>query len=548
MAHKSSSKKISVSLSHLPTAMLIIGYSVYWLELYCHRNNFGQTSFLATGIFVLLSVYCLFQKRVRIISSIHDTRSTLNKSELYVKIFISLGCLISVFLLSIALYAHLLAPHLVQEFDIFNYHYTLPRQHLILNSFQHIRWSSMDLVPLPLQFALSPYWFVTELPNKFPQFLFLLGVLFVSLSLAKKLSRHPLNIWIVLFAILGTHSVGIQMGTAMLDLVICYLFLASLDSFLKGKMILSAVEFSFYFWAKSFIPLQVILIILAISLIWILLRKINFSFLAWGFYREVTLKKTNKQDDVKKFLFAFCIFSFLIGGPFVAKSLHYSGTPLFPFAPRIFQINPAADGGGANVDPIVEASRAHIKTKDIHGYGRSFQDFLKHFWLMAVPDEGVNNKFDYPVGLPYLLFVGSFFYFCFCSFRRRQFPILPLFILTYWAVWWFGSQQTRFLYIPFILMYIVTSSELKMPSFVLKGVILLALLINSVSIIRAHKHDFGLPTQKILRGKDLKLISQNELYVNANRSDVVDLSYGDVAFAQFPVNVTKGNLPFIIKY
>ena len=548
MACENIIKKISIKLSHLPTAMLIIGYVMYWLELYCHPNNSGQTSFLATSVFVLFSTYCLFQERINICGSLRNIKNDLCASELYTKIFIVLGCLFSIFLLSVALYAHLLSPHLMQEFDILNYHYTLPRQHLILNSFQHIAWSSMDLVPLPLQFALSPYWFVTELPNKFPQFLFLLGILFVSSSLARKFSRHPLNIWIILFAILGTHSVGIQMGTGMLDLVICYLVLASLDSLLKGNITLATIEFSFYFWSKSFVPFQMILIALALLLLWIFLRKLNFNLTTWSFHPEGKLEKTNQRSNIKKFLLAFCLFSFLIGGPFIAKSLYYSGTPLFPFAPRTFQINSVNGGEKGGSDPIVEASNALVMTKDNYGYGRSFQDFLKHFWLMAVPDEGVNNKFDYPVGLPYLLFIGPFLYFCFSQFRKKQFPILPLFILIYWASWWFGSQQTRFLYIPFILMYIVTGSEFKKPSFVLKGVVLLALLANSMSVIRAHKNDFGLSAQDVLREEDQKLVSQNKLYISSNRNDVVDLSYGDVVFAQFPVNVTKGNSPFIIKY
>src|SRR5882672_6699659 len=76
--------------------------------------------------------------------------------------------------------AALLPPHLMQEVDALNYHYSLPRQHLIRGSFAHLRWSTADLWPLPLQFALSPYWFMTELPNKVPQFFFLAGLVGLS--------------------------------------------------------------------------------------------------------------------------------------------------------------------------------------------------------------------------------------------------------------------------------------------------------------------------------------------------------------------------------
>ena len=49
--------------------------------------------------------------------------------------------------------------HLMQEADCMNYHYGLPRQHLILGSFGHISWAADDLFLLPVDFSLSPFWF-----------------------------------------------------------------------------------------------------------------------------------------------------------------------------------------------------------------------------------------------------------------------------------------------------------------------------------------------------------------------------------------------------
>ena len=48
-----------------------------------------------------------------------------------------------------AFYASFYPPHLLPETDAINYHYTLPRQHLILNSFAHLPWSVADLFTLP---------------------------------------------------------------------------------------------------------------------------------------------------------------------------------------------------------------------------------------------------------------------------------------------------------------------------------------------------------------------------------------------------------------
>ena len=35
---------------------------------------------------------------------------------------------------------------------------------------------------------------------------------------------------------------------------------------------------------------------------------------------------------------------------------------------------------------------------------------FNHLWLIAVPEEELNNKYDYPVGLVYLIASGLFFF------------------------------------------------------------------------------------------------------------------------------------------
>ena len=546
MANKNLFGKVTLSLPHLPTGLLMIGYPVYWLELYFLRNNFGQTTPLAFTLFFLLCAWTLS-------GPAKDVRPGWLKGEwkgssFSSRIFLGAGAGIAFGILCCALYAALLPPHLIQESDALNYHYALPRQHLILNSFQHIRWSSADLFPLPLQFALAPYWFVTVLPNKFPQFLFLLGIMMIVYRLTRYFAAGKLTaVASALFAVLGSHSVGIQMGTAMLDLVICYLFLASLDSFLDGNPALAAIEFSFFLWSKSFIPFQMILIAAAMFLSFKVLRMFNFKTVNWEFGRSITSQEAREYcSRFRKFLLAVAVLSLFIGGPFAAKSLHCSGTPLYPFGTGLLKLD--EDQGPVPGQPLLEAARSHMAMKDKYGYGWSAGDFLKHFWLIAVPEEGVNNKFDYPVGLPYLLFVGPFLYFLCRSFSRKVFPVIPVFIVVYWFVWWTGTQQTRFLYIPIILMFITVVAGWKEPSFILKGVVLLALLFNSASVVRAHRGDWGRGPLQTLREQDRNLIALNGSYIRQEQQGYVDLAFGDAAFAQFPVNVTVEKLPFIIRY
>ena len=532
-------------IAHLPTLMLVVGYAVFWLELYVFKLPGGVTTPLAWSLWLILCFY-LFLKNKEVLSvPVKEMLVCWQEQKIGTKVYLAAGGIISIFVLLCALYAALLPPHLIQESDVLNYHYTLPRQHLILNSFQHIRWSSADLFLLPLQFALSPYWFATALPNKMPQFIFLIGIIAMVASLIKHFGANKFSTVVLgVLAVIGSHNVGIQMGTAMLDLVICYLFLAFVDSFLKGNMFLAAIEFSFFLWSKSFVPFQMALIMAAMFLLFRVLKIFNFRTLTGGFSQNIVPLETGK---LKRFLVGAVVFSIFIGGPFAGKSLYYSGTPLYPLGAGLAKISGNSDATTTR-QSLRKAAEAYAAYKDSYGYGRSFEDFVRHFWLIAVPDEGVNNKFDYPVGLPYLLFIGPFIYFLYRCLRQKVFPVIPVFVVAYWLLWWAGTQQTRFLYIPVILMYITVLVELKNISFFLKGAVFLALLLNALSVFRTHYHDFGTEPLKLLRQEDLGLVAQSESYRSNNKTGYVDLPVGEVAFAQFPVNVTQGKLPFIISY
>lgn len=544
MENKNSNRALSLTLSHIPTLILVVGYAVFWVELYLLEGELGRTSLLASILSFLLCVYVFWCRRESILISFLDCRKKFQEQSIVSKAILSLAFLAAALILFCAFYASLLPPHLIQESDVLNYHYTLPRQHLITHSFKHIPWSSADLFPLPIQFALAPYWFATNLPNKFPQFIFLIGLLGVVYDLAKRFGvKERWNVWLIIFAVIGSHNIGIQMGTAMLDLIICYLFLAFMDSFLKGNMVLAAIEFSFFFWSKSFIPFQMILITLTMFLLFKIFRIFDFKNVTWGFNQNIAPLETGK---LKRFLLGIIVFSVLIGGPFLAKSLYYSGTPFYPFGSGLVKIR--ANSDTTTWQSLQKAAKAHISYKDSYGYGRSFKDFVRHFWLIAVPDKGVNNKFDYPVGLPYLLFVGPFSYFLYRSMKRRIFPIVPFFVVIYWILWWVGAQQTRFLYIPIILMYITVIAEFRSPSFFLRGAVFFALLLNALSVFRAYHNDFGVKPLNVLREKDLILVAQSERYMSKNEKGYIDLPFGDVAFAQFPVDVTQEKLPFIISH
>jgi len=508
-------KKILEKISHLPTLLLVVGYPVFWLELYVFNSRNGQTSFLALGLFIVFSVVFLSNKKGNQPALPSTESGNVLGRDIIITCLLGAGILIACVCLFFAFSAALLPPHLPQEFDSLNYHITLPRQHLILGSFKHIPWAADDFFLLPLEFALAPFWFVTTLPNKIPQFFFFVGMVLAAVNLTRYFGQNrQVNIILVVLAILGSHHVGIQMGSAMLDLVICYLFLAALDSFLKGRMKMCLLEFTFFFWSKSFMPVQVTAIFIGLIFMFVFLRKMGFKDIRWSWDREIGSKmKARYRSQYKKMLGAFLILSIFIGGPFLIKSTYYSGTPLFPFAVGSIMVNKNIDQDSKHWQSIEGSSKQFFKSARRYGYPKSLSTFFKHFWLVAVPDKGVNNKYDYPLGLVYLLMVGPFIVMLGRSLKKREFMIIPFFISLFWMSWWFGSQQSRYLYVPIMLMIILVIAQMKAPSKIFMGAVFVALLLNTLSVYRAHKAYFGLPMNQVLGPKDVKLLKLTKTYI-----------------------------------
>ncbi len=540
-------KKISIDVFHLPTWLCLIGYLAYWVELYLFKNTTGRTTPLAIalgGIFVFL----IFIKSLpEFKQSLFEFRVQWGSWDSLTRFLMILGVLLVIGILACAFYASLFPPHLLQETDILNYHITLPRQHLILNSFQHIPWAMADLYFLPVDFALTPYWLVTPLPNKFPQFLFIFGLLGVSVSLVRFLNQNNfLSIVSIIFAVLGSHHVGIQLGTGMLDLLLCYLGLACLDSLIKGHLWQGAIELTFYFWSKSFIPLQMIFISGAVFLIFYIFRKFYSFSLSWTLDKVIDSQNLLVlKDNLKKIFLRFILLSCLIGGPFIIKNIYYAGTPLYPLFPGFISINNHLNKETLHWQSIEEKAKMVWAIKDQYGSGRSLKDFLLHFWLIAVPQQGVNNRFDYPLGLVYLLCLAPFFYLSGMAFWKKQFPIIPIMVMLFWFVWWLGTQQTRYLFIPTILMYICVISETRFLTKTLLIAVTVALFLVSVSVIRAHRHSFGKGVYEVLRDKDKQLLKMSRL---RGPGKPVVLNFHDAAFADFPIEVRGVDSIFVLDY
>lgn len=528
-------KKVLKQSFHLPTVLLVIGYVIFWIELYVLRSPFGRTSWISWLILSLVLIGMLIFQSWQLRQFVFEVKRWWFEQKCVQKAFIVLFCILIFVLLLVGARAASLPPHLPQEYDSLNYHITVPRQHLIQGSFLHLPWSVADLFLLPLDFAMASYCLSTQLPNKIAFYFFIFGILGVSTGLVWRFSKK--NIWAclaIVMAIFGLHGISIQIGIAMFDLMMLYLFLASVDSFIKGNWILAAIEFSFYFWSKSFIPIQLFVLGVILWIVFLIAKKVKWhsSSLWWP----------AEKIKLKTLVFSFVASSLLIGGPFVVKSLYYTGTPLYPFYPGA--LSKGAYSMTAIWPSIVERSKQHLHVRDQYGKGRNVKSLVEHFWILAIPEKGVNNRFDYPLGLPYLLVLGPFIFLFIQSLRKRKIDLSLWFCVLYWASWWLGSQQSRFLYVPVVMMFIVVLSNERFLRKSMLCCLLTSLIFSCLSIIRAHKADLFRKPIEVLRKRDSNLIG---LSASVERSKPVTIDFEDAAFADFAVSVEQTESIFVLK-
>ena len=350
--------------------------------------------------------------------------------------------------------------------------------------------------------------------------------------------RRPWAGPLVGLLILGTHGFGIQMATGMLDLAVVYLFLASLDSLRQEKWFLAGCEFTFFFWAKPLMPLEAMLMIV----IWALAFLLAFRS-RWQVIHTLVLKHWPKAVGV------FLVLSIFVAGPFIVKSIYYAGTPFFPWAPGIIGNSAQIQSHPSSWHSLQQASWLWMEgTKNGYGHGRNWIAFIKHWWLLGVPQEGVNNSFDYPLGLTYLLMIGPFLFFLIKDIYCRKFCPLSILAAIIWLLWWFTSQQSRFLYLPLMIIFMMTIVRLEKLSKMLILCVLISLLFETISLWDVHHNELGKWGLDVLRVKDKHLVELNQRYLDHSLLAYIDRPDHDVAYAQFPVVVRKESLPHTISF
>jgi hypothetical protein len=325
--------------------------------------------------------------------------------------------------LAFAFFAALKPPHLPQEFDAINYQMGLPQQLLVRRSLAPIVWSVADLWPMALQWGMAPLSAAFATVNKLPQFFFSLGV-------AACLYRIPLQLTgsgparrdlLPLFAVMGAHGIVTQLGTGMMDLPQLYLLLLCLSALLDLRWRTAGIALAVYVASKAFNPFQAGPAVVG-GLLWLCFARNRFP----------------ARPVFTRFLPVLAALSMALLARSSLQSLAETGTPLFPFVHCRL-----AHGTYCGSASLEATAQQLLAVRTAYGNGRGPTSFLLHLWRVAIPTRGVNNEFDYPLGLPWLLLVVlAGFGFFKGAWRRPLFQLAALF----WILWWLNAHQSRWLY------------------------------------------------------------------------------------------------------
>lgn len=249
----------------------------------------------------------------------------------------------------------------------------------------------------------------------------------------------------------------------MIDLPVTYLFFAGLDSWDEKRFGLAGFEWGAWLSSRSFMPAQALAVLSIVALFaFVGARRLSWTAIPWPRWT---------------WWVGLAAALLVMAGPFAWRSYQVAGTPMFPL--WVGSDRPAI---------LHEAARESRQGAEAYGEGRSIGAFVRHFWRIAIPAQGVNNAFDYPLGLPYWLCLAPFLWIAARQWRSGAFSREVLLAIAFYAVWWSVSQQSRWLYVPVILIFLAALNEdWVRDSPLFRGGLALGLGFALLSTARAHQ-------------------------------------------------------------
>ncbi len=470
-----------LTLAYFPTLLWFLGF----LEFHIQILFFGPTQH-ATGVSVYLSLLCALFFAIKKYPNIRADFNKIRSEVISAPIWFWLLLVITILIVLMGGFESRLPPHLIQERDAINYHMTIPYQHLLQGSLAHLKWSVADLWPMSIQFGLTPAWTMTRHFQKFPQYIFSVWSLWLAISLGRRLYPHSYLGWIPALAVFTTHGVSMWFGNATLELVNFYFLLAFVHSFFISPWI-AALHLALFATAKV----------------------INIFFVGFScvmittfyFFTQKELLYLFIKKNIRIFLIAF-VFALILLSRSMWVSLERVGTPVFPFAPCLFSSFPGCQG------PLLKeslyAAELMVRARDGFGVataGRNLTGFLTHLWKVSVPDWGsTTNEFVHPLGMAWVLWVILAFAHLWGWIKKKQaLGFYFILAISFWGIWWLGSQQARWLIPTLFLGWLGTSHLQKKIHPLLLGILITASASFSlISLVRAYGWAQNDPSVRLL--------------------------------------------------
>ncbi|MBI4308803.1 MAG: hypothetical protein HY591_00575, partial [Candidatus Omnitrophica bacterium] len=106
------------------------------------------------------------------------------------------------------------------------------------------------------------------------------------------------------------------------------------------------------------------------------------------------------------------------------------------------------------------------------------------------------------------------------------------------------SQQTRFLLPPLCLMTVLAIAFMPRLSKIFLCLVVISLGLETISLVRAHRDDWGKSSMEVIRDKDKQLLA----LAQQGEKVPVELDFPDVAFAPFIVDVRTSGSVYVMPH